>query len=134
MLLVRDAQMAVLRRAQVDDFRRRALSHLKQVSKQHSDAQPDEAQLMSTIDDALARCPRFHLHAESDVVKYLEIVCSHIGHASHGNGLAADQYPVAAMQILLAYGVAPDRKLGQFAAWAEQFAAARHEPQPSDAN
>lgn len=119
MLVIRDAQMAIFRAAQLCTLRERVLADLRAST---FDPAIEEPQLARLAERSIDEARRFRLPAEADV-HHLAILL-----ATYCAADVARPLPGPALHILSGYGIAPALKLDAFAHWlAEQG------PQPYEA-
>jgi hypothetical protein len=113
MLTIRDAQMAVFEQYVEEQFKQRLGDHLGPFLAEKGIVIGAEA-LRAEIDRGLAQCGEFGLDRQCDIARYFEIVCGSAG------GFTAGPLPKDALNILYAYRVDPELKLGRLQAWADR--------------
>ena len=95
------------------EFRNRLAIHLSELL-QSQQKQVDMEHLYSQIDKGLKRAKRYLLTTESDIARYLEIMCVRLG------GLAAERDPITVQNMLFDRRVEIAARLDGLEAWANQ--------------
>jgi hypothetical protein len=112
MLIIRDEQMRVFEAAQRAGFVQRMAARLAAACGGERDW------IERNIAQGIAAARHFGLEGEPEVAEFIEITCRHLPDGVPALPPTRAHWPVPALAILCAYGMAPSVKIERYRHWA----------------
>ena len=100
-LVIREAQMTMMRNAALSSFRRRLGTHVRSFLPNAG-----EGEISTVVDRVVRDCAAYSLERECDIARYATIILS--------DGSCAGGVSAAEEDALLAHGVPAEERLSQF--------------------